>query len=430
MLLNKLIKVIMLLCFAMKAYADEAYITLNFQNISVRSAIQLLADFSKTNIVVNDSVTGNMSVHFDHMPWKKVLNVILKTRGLESREVNDVIFVAPMEDMVSWDKIKEASAPLYMESIAMQYARAEEMATLLKDDDNALLSSRGSISVDKRTNTLLVREMAEKMQVIKEIISSLDKPVRQVLIEARIVSVDRNAEKDMGIRFGLTSESTGITGTLEGSNDLANGATASQVPIEQRLNVDLAATSSSGLTPSSIGVALAKLGGGILLDLELSALESEGEGKVISSPRLVTADQQSAFIESGEEIPYQQSTSSGATAVIFKKAVLRLKVTPQITPNNKIMMALAINQDMPNGILVNGVPEVSTKEIQTNVLVHDGQTLVLGGIYRQDKTHSVQRIPFLSDLPGIGSIFQQKTDRIVYEELLIFITPKIIKEEL
>lgn len=434
-IINKIIIAFLFFLFSFSAYADDPdskadpYITLNFQDISVRSALQLLANFSKTDIVVNDSVKGNMSLHLNHVHWEEALKVILKTRGLDSREVNGVIFVAPADEITNWDKTSEASVELLMESIAIQYARAEDIAKTLKDTENSLLSPRGNISVDKRMNMLLVYDTPEKILLIKNVLQSLDQPVRQVLIEARIVSVNRDFEKDIGIQFGISKENH-LSGTLDGANAMAGGTTASAVPVTQRLNLDLAATSSAGASPASIGLALAKLGGGILLDLELSALESQGEGKVISSPRLVTANQQSAFIESGEEIPYQEATSSGATSVTFKKAVLRLKVTPQITPNDKIMMALNINQDMPNGILINGVPEVTTKEIQTNVLVNNGETLVLGGIYRQDKTHITQRVPFLSDLPGIGSIFQKKTDKISYEELLIFITPKIINEEI
>lgn len=415
--------------FSSLSYGQEKTISLDFQDISVRSALQLLADFGKKNIIVNDSVTGNMTLHLKHVPWKEAFNIILETRGLDSRTINGVIFVAPADEILKRDKTLEELAPLSIETILIQYGKAEEVAKTLKNSQNSLLSPKGNMSVDKRINAILIQDTVEKIQTVKEIITSLDKPVRQVLIEARIVSVNRDFEKDLGIQFGVSKENH-FSGTLDGANQMVNGTTASGVPVTDRLNLDFAATSMSGATPASIGLALAKLGGGILLDLELSALESEGEGKVISSPRLVTANQQSAFIESGDEIPYQETTYSGATAVSFKKAVLRLKVTPQITPNDKIMMALIINQDMPNGILINGVPEVTTKEIQTNVVVNNGQTLVLGGIYRQDKTHTTERVPFLSNLPGIGSIFQKKTDKIAYEELLIFITPKIINEEI
>lgn len=434
MQLNKIYLFLFGMSFWFLSFAEtqNQYLSLNFQDIPVRSALQLLADFAHVDIVINDSVTGNISLNIKHIHWKEGLKIILKTRGLDQRAIDGVIFIAPIEEMIHWDEVAqknqkaaEALIPLSVESIAIQYANATELIKTLQSPNSAFLSERGHISVDKRTNALLIQDSSERIQAIKQVIQFLDTPVRQVLIEARIVTVNRDYEKDLGIQFGVSHDN--VSGSLVGANDWANGTTPA---ITDRLNVDFAAVSTLGSAPASIGVALAKLGGGIMLDLELSALESEGEGKVISSPRLVTANQQAAFIESGEEIPYQESTLSGATAVSFKKAVLRLKVTPQIMPNNKVMMDLVINQDMPNGILVNGVPEVSTKEIQTHVLVNNGQTLVLGGIYRQDKSQSVQRIPFLSDVPGIGSIFQKKTDRIVYEELLIFITPKIINESL
>ena len=411
---------------------NSQYVSFNFQDVPVRSAIQLLANFGHVNVVINDSVKGNMTLHIQQMPWKEALNIVLKVRGLEARAVDGVMFIAPMEEIMQLDEMEqkrretmEAQIPLSIESIFVRYADVNELMKTLTTSNSSFLSVRGHMNVDKRTNTLLIQDIPEKIETIKQVIKMLDTPVRQVLIEARIVTVNRNFEKDLGIQFGMSQEDMNISGSLEAANDLANGTTSS---ITDRLNVDFSAVSSLGSSPGSIAIALAKLGGGIMLDLELSALESEGEGKVISRPRLVTANQKPAFIESGEEIPYQESTSSGATAVSFKKAVLRLKVTPKITPNNKVMMELVINQDMPNGVLVNGVPEVMTKEIQTNVVVQNRQTIVLGGIYRQDKSHSVERIPFLSDVPGIGSIFQKKTDKITYEELLIFITPKIIDE--
>lgn len=413
MSLNKImIGMVFILFIALSAFAKERnndYITLNFKDMPVQQALQFLAEFAKVDIIVNDSVSGHITLHMQHVFWRDALDIILKTQGLDYRTVHDTLLIGPMDEMVQWDALTEASEPLVVASILLRYANAADIMTMLKNTqkNNAFLSSRGHIAMDKRTNALFIQDTASKMAVIRQLIESLDTPVRQVLIEARIVNVNRDIEKNLGIRFSMSKVSH----------------------VNDRLNVDFSSVSSSGNVPASIGLALAKLGGGILLDLELSALESEGEGKIISSPRLVTADQQSAYIESGEEIPYQESTSSGATAVVFKKAVLRLKVTPHITGNDKIMMALTINQGMPNGILVNGVPEVTTKAIQTNVLVNNGQTLVLGGIYRQDKTSMTERIPFLSSLPGIGSIFQRKSDRIVYEELLIFITPKIIDEE-
>lgn len=278
--------------------------------------------------------------------------------------------------------------------IQINYAKAADIAVLLKDKNNSLLSKRGTLSVDARTNTIWIQDTGVQIEEIRELVKQLDIPVKQVLIEARIVNVTKDFARDLGIRFGI-SRPTHLSGTLSGANQLAqNVAPADVVPLSDRLNVDLAATPVSA-SPASVGLALAKLGDGILLDLELSALESEGRGEVISSPRLITTNQQSAVIESGEEIPYQEATSSGATAVAFKKAVLSLKVTPQITPDNKIMMDLQINQDTPSPQTFNGVPAILTKEIQTNVLVNNGQTIVLGGFINKIKTIRLIEYHFL-----------------------------------
>lgn len=415
---------------------ENAAISLNFQNIDVRAALQLLADFGGVNMIVDDSVKGNIALHMKKIPWQDALQIILTTHHLEAQMIHGVMMITPVsatpdsQTIDTENSIDNPTAPipeLTTTLIVLKYANAEELTKTLQNNKNTLLSANGHMIPDKRTNTILIQDTPESIAMLQPLIQALDTPVRQVSIEARIVTVNRDFERNLGIAFGV-SQPNHLSGTLEGANALAGGTAASSVPITQRLNVDFSAESTLGATPISLGLALAKLNHGILLDLELSALESEGEGKIIASPRLVTANQQPALIESGEEIPYQETSLSGGTSVAFKKAVLRLKVTPQITINNKIMMALTVNQDMPNGILVNGVPELTTKEIQTHVLVSDGETLVLGGIYRQDKIHSTNRIPFLSQLPGIGSIFQQKTDRINTEELLIFITPRIMKE--
>lgn len=405
---------------------NDGYISLNFQDTPVRTALQFLAHCGGKDIIINDAVAGNITLHMDHVFWEEALEIILQTHGLDSRIVNHAIFVGTPEEIQSWEKNRQSTTPLEISSVVLEYAKATEMLKTITSTES--LSERGHLSVDKRTNAILIQDTPEKVNNIKSLIQALDTPVRQVLIEARMVMVNRDFEKDLGIKFGVSNDNN-LSGTLDGANDITGGTSPEDVPVEDRLNLDFSAVSSTGATPASIGIALAKLGGGLLLDLELSAIETEGEGKVISSPRLVTANQESAYIESGEEIPYQESTSSGATAVVFKKAVLRLKVTPEIMANDKIKMDLVINQDIPNGTLVNGVPELNTKEIQTNVLVKNGETLVLGGIYRQTKTRSRQRVPFLSDIPGIGSIFQKKADTITYEEMLIFITPKIVNEE-
>jgi type IV pilus assembly protein PilQ len=289
-----------------------------------------------------------------------------------------------------------------------------------------LLSEQGKLGVDVRTNTLWIQDSKTKIEEIRKLIKQLDVPVKQVLIEARIVEVSKDFARDLGIRWGVAKPNH-LNSTLHGLNQMEQGTVpAHAIPYNQRLNLDLVAAPVVGMTPASVGIALAKLGDNILLDLELSALESEGRAELISSPRLIATNQQPAIIDSGQEIPYQESTSSGATAVSFKKAVLSLRVTPQITPDSKILMDLKINQDTASTQLFNGVPAILTKEIQTNVLVSNGQTIVLGGIYHQDKSKTINRVPFLGQLPVVGNLFKNTRVSLKNDELLIFITPKII----
>lgn len=411
-------------------------ISLNFQNIPVRSVLQLLAEFTGINIVVSDKVTNNITLRLNDIPWDQALDIILKTNGLDKRRTGNIMMIAPSEDLLKREKEElkaqqevTSLAPLRSELLQINYAKAADIATLLKDKNTSLLSKRGNLSVDARTNTIWIQDTGLQIEEIRELVKQLDIPVKQVLIEARIVNVTKDFARDLGIRFGV-SRPTHLSGTLSGANQMEQGiAPADVTPLADRLNLDLAAVPVSA-SPASIGIALAKLGDGILLDLELSALESEGRGEVIASPRLITTNQQAAVIESGEEIPYQEATSSGATAVAFKKAVLSLKVTPQITPDSKIMMDLQINQDTPSAQTFNGVPSILTKEIQTNVLVNNGQTIVLGGIYKQDKNNAINRVPFLGELPVVGALFRNTSTSIKNEELLIFITPRIITNTL
>lgn len=409
-------------------------ISLNFQDIKVRAVLQLLADFTKMNIVVSDSVKGNMTLHLNKVPWDQALAIILKTRALAKRQMGTVMLIAPAAELAAQEKQElkakmqaEELAPLRSELIQVKYGKAADFAKLLKEKGGSVLSDRGTVSFDVRTNTLWVQDTAFKLEEIRHLIQQLDIPVKQVLIEARIVIVTTDFERELGIRWGITKENH-LSGTLEGANELAKGVAAADVPFRKRLNVDLAAAAINGTHPASIGIALANLGNGVMLDLELSALEAENKAKIISSPRLITADQQTALIESGEEIPYQEATSSGATAIAFKKAVLSLEVTPHITPDAKIIMRLQVNQDEALSLApINGVPAISTKEIQTNVLVSNGETIVLGGIYKQTKADRVERVPFLGRIPLIGVFFQHRSTRNDREELLIFITPRIVE---
>lgn len=413
-------------------------ISLNFQNIEIRAVLQLLADFTGINIIVSNNVTGSITLRLNDIPWDQALDIILTTQNLGKRKTGNVMLIDTKDSL---DKIEEAQLksqqiiqklePIRSELIQINYAKAADIAVLIKDKQNSLLSERGKISVDARTNTLWIQDTASRIEEVRNLLKQLDVPVKQVLIEARIVDVTKDFTEDLGIRWGVSKPSH-LSGSIDGANQFQltpGNVNPANVPIAQRLNLDLAAAPAVG-TPASVGIALAKLGDNILLDLELSALESEGRAELISSPRLITTNQQAAVIESGQEIPYQEATSSGATAVAFKKAVLSLKVTPQITPDNKILMDLQINQDTPSAQLFNGVPAILTKEIQTNVLVNNGQTIVLGGIYKQDKNKSIMRIPFLGSLPVVGPLFGNKQISLSDEELLIFITPKIITNSL
>lgn len=426
-------------------------ISLNFQDIKVRSVLQLLAEFTGINIVVSDQVKNNITLHLNNVPWDQALDIILRTNSLDKRVNGNVIYIDTAKVLTEQEQeALEAQAklrniePLRSELIQINYAKAADMATLIKDKNNSILSKQGSVTVDVRTNTLWIQDKVRQIEEIRALIQKLDIPVRQVQIEARIVDINKSCEQDLGIRFGVT-RGTVLSGTLNGANQIAQqvanskiltpltpytpyAAATNVIPFTDRLNLDLVASPTTAIAPATIGIALAKLGDGVLLDMELSALESEGNAEVIASPRLITTNQQAAVIESGEEIPYQESTSSGATSVSFKKAVLSLKVTPQITPDERILLDLQINQDTrgPQSQDVNGVPTIFTKQIQTTVLVNNGQTIVIGGIYSRDKDNTLNRVPFLGELPIVGYLFRNTRTVLKNEELLIFITPRII----
>ena len=407
-------------------------ISLNFQEIPVRAVLQLLAEFTGINIVVSDKVTGTMTLRLKEVPWDQALDIILTTQGLDKRQQGNVMLVDTAaalstrenESLKEIESLKKL-APTRSDLLQLNYAKAADIAVMLKDKSNSLLSERGNLSVDVRTNTIWLQDTDARIREIRELVTKLDIPVRQVSIEARIVNVTKNCEEDLGVRWGV-SKPPHLSGTLEGANQMAGGTAPASVPVAQRLNLDLGAIPTTAINPASVGIALAKLGDGVLLDLELSALESEGRAEIVASPRLMTTNQQAAVIASGKDIPYQESTSSGATAVAFKKAVLSLKVTPQITPDNRLLMDLEINQDEDSGERVQGVPIILTKSITTNALVNNGQTIVLGGIYQQNKNNSIVRIPFLGNMPFVGGLFSRKQTTVRNEELLIFITPRII----
>ena len=414
-------------------------LSLNFQNIEVRAVLQLIADFTGINMVTSDTVSGNLTLRLKNVPWDQALDIVLKTKGLAKRTSGNVMLIAPSEEITAREKLElEASkqivelAPLISETIQVNYAKATDLATLIQSKDNSFMSARGSVTIDQRTNKLLVQDTTDNIDVIIALVEELDIPVRQVLIESRVVLATNQFTRELGVKFGISSETTSGSRNIatSGSLEAASGFTQFGIDplLPNRLNVNLPAVSS---TAGSIGLAIAKLPFGTLLDLELSAAQAEGKSETISSPKVITADQQEAVIESGQEIPYQEASSSGATTVSFKKAVLSLKVTPQITPDDRIVMDLMVSKDAPDfGNLVLGVPPINTNNVETQVLVDNGETIVLGGVYEQTKTKSIDRVPFFGDLPLVGVLFRSKTETNDKQELLIFVTPKLLKEEI
>jgi len=411
-------------------------LSLNFQSIEVRAVLQLIADFTDLNLITSDTVTGNVTLRLKNVPWDQALDIILRSKGLAMVKDGNVISVAPAEEVAARAKLDqtiEAQAPLISESIQVNYAKASDFTKLLKTKDNSLLSERGSVSVDARTNRLLIRDTVKNVDAITALIQQLDIPVRQVLIESRIVLATNDFSKELGVRFGVSHAETASNGTdtaaLSGDSTQAEvlrlGGTPSQ---PGRYNVNLPVTSLAA-SAGSIGLALARLPFGTLIDLELSAAQTEGRSETISSPRVITSDQSKAVIETGTEIPYAEASSSGAATVTFKKAVLSLEVTPQITPDDRIIMDLVVSKDSPDfANLTAAGPPIKTQSVETNVLVDNGETIVLGGVYEQTKAKSINRIPFFGDLPLVGWLFRSNFEQNNKSELLIFITPKLLKD--
>lgn len=404
--------------------------TLNFQDISVRAVLQIIAGYNDFNLVTSDSVTGNITLRLDGVPWDQALDVVLRIKGLDKRMDGSILMVAPSEELAAREA-KELKAkqqvedlePLYSEYIRLNYAKAEDFADLLKTDTNSIITARGSVSVDQRTNTLLMKDTAKSIESVRRMVETLDIPVKQVVIEARMVTVRDNVTEDLGVRWGFSDQqgSDGVSGTLEGAETISNGNIPS---LSDRLNVNLPVANPS----ASIGMHIAKLANGTLIDLELTALEEENKGEIIASPRITAANQQKARIEQGTEIPYVESASSGATTVSFKKAVLSLEVTPHITPDNKVILNLIITQDTRGDTVQTGTgPAVAidTQQIETQVLVENGQTVVLGGIFQQQIINSTKKVPLLGDLPYVGRLFKSTSEFNEKRELLIFVTPKI-----
>lgn len=421
---------------------DSKPISINFQDIPVRHVLQLIADYNDFNLVVADTVKGNLTLRLDGVPWQQVLDIILQVKGLDKRVEGNVVLIAPKSELDAQEQqvLEQAQmaselAALSSEILSIKYAKASDIAELLVGEGEiTMLSSRGSITVDERTNSLLLRDLPGNIIVIKDIIDTLDVPIKQVQIEARIVTVNEGNLDELGVRWGITNTngSTTVGGSIEsnlaavGLYDGGSGTSGGGLPVDDFLNVNLGLANPAA---SSIAFQVAKLGSNLLLDLELSALQAESKAEIISSPRLITTNKKPAYIEQGTEIPYLEASSSGATSVSFKKAVLSLMVTPQITPDNRLVLDLTVTQDRPGQVVKTGTGEavaIDTQRIGTQVLVDNGETVVLGGIYQHSLSNSVEKVPLLGDLPLLGVLFRRSSENIGKKELLIFVTPKVV----
>lgn len=416
------------------AFSGEP-ISLDFQDVPVRQVLQIISQVNGFNLVTTDTVTGNVTISLSGVPWDQALDMILKIKGLDKRLEGNILLIAPTEELTAREtqqlqakqQVAEL-APLVSTNIQINYAKAVDMAAILKNSENTVLTPRGTVSVDDRTNTLLLRDTQISIDEAKSLITALDIPIKQVLIESRMVTVRDSAGEQLGVRWGFSDkqDDNGISGSLTGAESIAGGTIPA---LADRLNVNLPVANPAG----RIGLQVARLVDGTILDLELSALESENKGEIIASPRITVANQHEAYIEQGTEIPYVQSTSSGATSVEFKKAVLSLKVTPHITPDNRIILDLVVTQDTRGETVSTSTgPAVAidTQEISTQVLVENGETIVLGGIFQQTTADDVSKVPLLGDLPVLGHLFKNTSVVSEKRELLIFVTPKILTDNL
>jgi type IV pilus assembly protein PilQ len=435
---KKLLVYFLALIFSSKLFGNELKkneennISFNFHDIKIRSVLECLSELHGNNLIIDDKIQGKFSISLHHLSWQQALNTILQTQGLAKRSIPNGWFITTSKQLLKQDRInsdiqqeKNDLSPLIFKVVQIRYRKASDISKLLKDKTNTPMSKRGSVSLDNQTNSLWIRDSAAQLTKIVASIKELDKPVDQILIEARIVSIDQNKEKELGSQFGSTQ--TQSVNTLLKSH-LKNNANNSNFGLLKHLTMDLpitGVTSISGVT--SLGLRLMRLGQNSFLDLELSALENEGAAQVISTPHLITADQQTAFIEAGAEIPYQEKASSGGTNVIFKKAVLSLKVTPRIMPDRRMILDLKVNQDQPSTFMAVDAPTIKARGIKTQVMIKNGETVVLGGIYEYSQSKIEQRVPFLGALPMIGRLFRFTTSNSRRSELLIFLTPTILK---
>ena len=410
-------------------------LSLNFQDIGVREVLQIIADFTDLNLVASDTVTGNLTLRLDNVPWDQALDIVLKSKGLDKRMDGNVLTVAPAEEIAARerqqlenDKQIRDLAPVYTDLIQINYADAGEISAVLSGggEESGMLTERGSVQVVDRTNSLLVKDTQDRLDEIRALIRQLDIPVKQVMIEARIVNINSNYAKELGVKWGGArdfSKTDGKAFGVGGAGTVAGNAGGSSLLVENNPFVDFS-TGNEGAAKLALGFAT----NSTILNLELSAILSDGGGEDISQPKVITADKTEAIIKSGTEIPYEEKTSSGATSVAFKDAVLELAVTPQITPEGSIIMSVNVKNDSKDSETVNGVPIIKKNEVSTQVLVKDGETIVLGGVFTQTKSNTQAKVPLLGDLPLVGSLFRSKSDKSTKKELMIFITPRIIND--
>ncbi|WP_449430742.1 type IV pilus secretin PilQ [Pseudomonas putida] len=389
-------------------------LSLNFQDIQVRSVLQVLADYADINLVASDSVQGNITLRLQNVPWDQALDLVLRSKGLARREEGNVLLVAPEAELAQQSldarKGRELDAqlqPLHRELLPIHHANADELAELLRETlaDDGILTGRGSLSVDARSNTLVAHQPADRLAELRRLVAQLDVPVRQVAIEARIVEANVDYEKTLGVRWG---------GPLQGE--------ATQ--LGKDLFVDL------GVERAGSGIGLGLLRGDVLLDLELSAMEKSGNGEIISQPKVVTADKETARILKGTEVPYQETSKSGATSISFREASLSLEVTPQITAHGKVIMTVRVTKDEPDYVnALNNVPPIRKNEVNAKVRVADGDTIVIGGVYSTTQNNVVDKVPFFGDLPYVGRLFRRDALQEKKSELLVFLTPRIMNDQ-
>ena len=424
-------------------------LSLNFQNVEVRAVLQVIADFTGLNIITSDTVGGNLTLRLKDVPWDQALDLILQSKGLDLRKTGNVVWIAPRDELATREKLAlEAQQqitdlePTRTESFQLNYQKGPDLQKLLADPQQRVLSKRGSAVVDPRTNTIFVQDTPTRLEEVRKLIRKIDVPVRQVMIESRIVEASDNFGRNLGVRLGY-HDMTGTGGKLGTSNGVPlralpggqltdTGFHSGQTVVPaftDSLSVNLPVPGLGGANPGAFSLALFKEGSAKFINLEITALQADGKGKIISSPRVITADQVEASIEQGTEIPYQAATSSGATSVSFKKATLSLKVKPQITPDDNVIMTLNVHKDSVGSNTLAG-PSIDTKQIVTEVLVENGGTVVIGGIYSQTESNTTNKVPVLGDLPFVGWLFKQNLKVDNRSELLIFITPRVLKDGL